>query len=150
MTAAHTVKETFCISFTFPEHEPREMDPHYHVFSAARRRLKRLGALKCWIDNADCRGAIELHHSLVEFSLANIVDVDHFRELYPEFHIEGDAAFLDWINSEGNLLPLCAMHHRGVLGIHSILYSGWVVQRFMKEGVTAPQRRTVSAVRSKK
>ena len=150
MTAAHEATETFRIVFSYPEHEPREDDPHYHVFNETRRRLKRLGALKCWIDNADCRGSIELHHSVVEFSLANIVDVDHFRALYPEFHIESDDAFLDWINSEGNCLPLCSWHHRGVCGIHSILYSGWVVQRFMKEGVAAPERKLPAVVRSKK
>ena len=150
MTAAHRTTETLRIEFFYPEHEAREHDPHYRVFDETRRRLKRLGALRCWIDNADCRGNIELHHSLVEFSLANIVDVDHFRVLYPEFHVESDEAFLDWINAEANLLPLCAFHHRGVCGIHSILYSGWVVQRFMKAGVAAPeQKRTVAAVRSK-
>ena len=152
MTAAHHTTQTLRIEFFYPEHAPRERDPHYHVFNETRRRLKRLGALKCWIDNADCRGSIELHHSLVEFSLANIVDVDHFRALYPEFHIESDAAFLDWINAEANLLPLCSLHHRGVLGIHSVLYSGWVVQRFMKAGVTPPERKltAIAVVRSKK
>ena len=141
MTAAHRTVETLRVEFYYPEHAPREADPHYHVFRETRRRLKRLGALKCWIDNADCRGEIELHHSLVEFSLANIVDVAHFRALYPEFQIASDDAFLDWINSEANCLPLCAQHHRGVLGIHSIHYSGWVAQRFMKAGVSPPERK---------
>jgi hypothetical protein len=152
MTAAHRTVETFRIACAYPEHEPRESDPHYHVFHETRRRLKRLGALKCWIDNADCQGNIELHHSLVEFSLANIVDVDHFRALYPEFHVESDDAFLDWINGEGNLLPLCSRHHVGILGIHTIHYPAWVVQRVMKAGVTAPEQKlpAVAVVRSKK
>lgn len=142
MTDAHTRTQRITIQYTYPAHEPRASDPHYRVFNAARRRLERLGALTCWIGNQDCsQEPIELHHSTVEFSLANIVDVQHFEQLYPEFHIVSDEDFLTWIEGEGNLLPLCPMHHRGVLGIHSISYPGWQVQRFMRAGVTAPERK---------
>jgi hypothetical protein len=142
MVKAHTTTQHLTLVEVFPDHSARTEDPHYHVFNETRRRLKRLGKLKCWIDNADCSpGPIELHHSLVEYSLANIVDVEHFRELYPEFGVEDDDSFLDWVNSEGNLLPLCVQHHRGVLGIHSVHYSGWIVQRVMKDGITPPERK---------
>lgn len=143
VTPAHTAKETESFLYTFPAHEPRESDPHYHAFNAARRRLEKLGALKCWIDNADCQGAIELHHAIVEFSLAQIVDVAHFEKLYPEFKIDDDEKFLTWINAEANLLPLCVQHHRGVIGVHSIHYPAWVVQRFMIQGITAPERKVM-------
>lgn len=141
LTPAHTITVHESIVEVFPAHEARESDPHYHAFSQARRRLERLGALKCWIGNADCSpGPIELHHSQVEFSLANIVDPEKFRTLYPEFHIESDDAFLDWIEGESNLLPLCVQHHRSHLGIHCIHYPAWVIQRVMKSGVVAPER----------
>ena len=128
---------------TYPAHEPRTTDPHYAVFNETRARLKKLGALTCWIDNADCDHAhpIELHHSSVEFALANIVDVAHFRQLYPDFGIADDAAFLDWVESEGNLLPLCKMHHTGILGIHTIHYPAWQLQRVMKAGIPVPERK---------
>ena len=143
MTEAHSTTEHLTLLQTFPAHEPRESDPHYHVFNETRARLKKLGALKCWIGNADCSldYPIELHHSTVEFALCNIVDVEHFRKLYPEFQIASDEAFLEWIEGEGNLLPLCKMHHVGILGIHTIHYPGWLVQRFMKAGVDAPERK---------
>jgi len=140
VTPAHEQRETETFIYSFPEHEAREDDPHYKAFDAAKRRLERLGKMKCWIDNADCHGNIELHHSVVEFALANIVDVTHFEQLYPEFKIENDEEFLTWIEGEGNLLPLCANHHRGVVGIHSIHYPAWLVQRVMKAGVGAPER----------
>jgi catechol 2,3-dioxygenase-like lactoylglutathione lyase family enzyme len=130
MTAAHTTKETLSVSFYFPEHEPRESDPHYHLFNAARARLKRLGKLACWRCGATER--IELHHALVEFSLANGVDVARFAALYPEFHVENDEDFLAFCESEGNLLALCRECHRGSQGIHSVVYSAWVVGRFWK------------------
>lgn len=143
MTDAHSVTEHLTLLQLYPEHIERQNDPHYHAFNAARNRLKRLGKLVCWINNADCdhEHPVELHHSTVEFALANIVDVAHFRELYPEFHIESDDAFLEWVESEGNLLPLCKMHHTGILGIHVIHYPGWLVQRFMKAGIQAPERK---------
>lgn len=142
MTKAHSVTEHLTLLQVFPEHEPRETDPHYAAFNRTRARLERLGKLQCWINNADCDHAhpIELHHATVEFSLVNIVDEAHFAQLYPEFHITDDESFLAWVESEGNLLPLCIQHHRGVLGIHTVHYPAWLVQRFMKAEVTAPER----------
>lgn len=146
MTDAHQSTQHLTLLDSFPAHEPRKTDPHYAAFNACRQRLKKLGKLQCWINNADCDHTrpIELHHSIVEFSLANIVDSKHFGELYPEFHVADDESFLTWIEGEGNLLPLCVVHHRGVLGIHSILYSPWLVQRFMKAGVTEPERKVTA------
>jgi hypothetical protein len=69
------------------------------------------------------------------------VDSAHFAELYPEFGITDDESFLAWCESQQNLLPLCAMHHRGVLGIHTIHYPAWIVQRELKAGVAAPERK---------
>jgi hypothetical protein len=141
VTGAHTATVHRTLIQTYPEHEPRESDPHYAAFDQTRRRLERLGALRCWINNADCcDGPIELHHSIVEFSLVNITDAARFRTLYPEFHLESDEAFLTWVNSEGNLLPLCREHHRGHLGIHSVTYPAWLAQRFMRSGTVAPER----------
>lgn len=143
MTAAHSTVIHRAILETFPSHEPRETDVHYHIFNETRARLKRLGKLVCWIGNADCDHThpIELHHDLVEFALAKIVDVDHFRQLYPEFGVESDEDFLAWVESEGNLLPLCKLHHTGILGIHVLSYPGWRPQRFMKAGALAPERK---------
>lgn len=145
ITAAHQQRETESFEYNFPAHEPRARDPHYAVFNATAARLRKLGSLKCWIGNADCQGGIELHHSTVEFSLANIVDEAHFAQLYPDFHVADDATFLAWVEGEGNLTPLCVMHHRGLLGIHTIHYPAWLVQRFMKNGIAPPERKIAPA-----
>ena len=121
-----------------PAHEPREADPHYGAFHAARARLSRLGALVCWIGNADCSaGPVELHHDKVEYSLANDVDVTKFDEAYG-LHLASDDDFLAYVEGEGNLLPLCSAHHRSHLGIHSIPDPLWVVQKYLKAGLAAP------------
>lgn len=144
MTDAHSVTKHLTIVEFYPNHESREGDPHYHLFEQTRTRLERLGKLVCWIGNADCQGGIELHHALVEFALANMVDVGRFADLYPEFHITSDDDFLAAIESEGGLLPLCVRHHRGDVGIHSILYNPWLVQRFKKSDAPLPAQKIVS------
>ena len=138
-TPAHEQRETIRLIVAYPEHLPRESDPHYKAFHEARKRLERLGALKCWIGNAECSpGPIELHHDKVEFSLIPDVDVSKFDEAYG-LHLTDDE-FLTYVEGEGNLLPLCAQHHRGHLGIHSLPYPFFVVQKYLKAGVAAPAR----------
>lgn len=139
LTAAHTEQLTIRIFIAYPEHAPRESDKHYRVFNETRERMKRLGLLKCWINNADCVGDIELHHSAVEYSLAQDVDISKFNEAYG-LHITDDSEFEDYINSEGGLLPICVFHHRSHGGIHALPQPLWVVQRFLRDGVTAPAR----------
>lgn len=142
MTDAHTETLTLRIVLAYPEHPPRAQDPHYHVFNETRERLKRLGALKCWVGNADCAGDIELHHNLIEDALINDVDRVKFALDHPQFRTDSDEEFLDLVQGEGNLLPLCRMHHIGALGIHCMPYSAWNVQKYLKDGVAAPGRKT--------
>lgn len=141
MTDAHTETEHLTLIDAWPAHEPRETDVHYHIFNATRARLARLGLLHCWIGNADCRGAVELHHDEVEFSLIEDVDVAKFMAAYPAYGVTDDESFKAWVEGEGNLLPLCAMHHRGIIGIHSIRYPAWKIQRVMKDGIVPPERK---------
>jgi hypothetical protein len=141
VVVAHAETVQLRIAVAYPAHEPREADPHYAAFHAARTRLARLGRLVCWIGNADCDHAhpVELHHDKVEFSLIQDVDPARFAEAYG-LHLADDAAFLDYVESEGNLLPLCVFHHRGHGGIHVLPYPWWVVQRYLRDGVAAPAR----------
>ena len=143
VTAAHTVTETERLVYEFPAHAPRDTDPYYHLFHDACERIRRLGHWKCWINNADCDVArpLEAHHAIVEFSLSADVDIEKFAVLYPEFGVVSDETFLDFVESEGNLTILCPFHHRGIAGIHTVHYSAWLVQRFMKAGIRPPERR---------
>ena len=138
MTEAHEQRTTLHIVECVPSHEPRETDPHYHVFNETRARLKKLGLLKCWIGNEDCAGQIELHHDKVEFSLANGVDISKFHEAFPEFTGKTDLEFFEWIEGEAGLLPLCRLHHIGVLGTHVLPGPLWLPQKFWKMGMVAP------------
>jgi len=107
VTAAHYQSTTIHIREAVPEHPPRVGDPHYKYFNQAKARLTKLGKMKCWVGNHECAGDLELHHSLVEYSLQEGVDISKFEELYPEFGLTSDEQFLEFIEGEGNLTVLC-------------------------------------------
>ncbi len=136
MIAAHVQRTTLHIVECVPPHEARAGDPHYASFRRARARLAANGLLRCWIGNADCAGEIELHHDKVEFSLQSGIDVAKLDQAFG-LHLD-DAAFADWVNSEGNLLPLCRLHHIGIQGIHVLPYPVWLPQKFYRDGMAAP------------
>lgn len=136
MAEAHVQHQAIHLTEYYPSHEPREGDPHYKLFNAARDRLKKLGKLVCW--RCGATEQIELHHSLIEFSLANGVDVATFEKDYPEFHITSDEEFAAFVESEGNLTPLCKRCHTGIEGIHCIPYPLWLAGRFWKPDAQRP------------
>ena len=96
-TPSHSQHVTYTVEEWFPAHLPRKNDPHYTIFNATRKRLKKLGKLVCWrcgIKDGDtllgddgkpttAKASIELHHSVVEYSLANAVNIAEFGTLYP-------------------------------------------------------------------
>jgi hypothetical protein len=135
-TPAHMQRQTDRFALYYPAHEPREKDPHYKAFEKARKRILA-GGVGCWICGA--KEHIELHHSEVEFAAATGVDLSKFEELYPQYAIESEEEFLAWVESEGNLLALCALHHRGPCsGIHHVPEPNWKLQRFWKDGIPPP------------
>jgi hypothetical protein len=93
VTVAHfqTVTLNTRLREWIPEHEPRERDPHYKLFHAAKRRMRELD-IPCWrcgvryedlvakgepATEANPLGAyqLEAHHADLEFSLLNAIDI---------------------------------------------------------------------------
>lgn len=146
LTPAHSMIVHLTIIEYYPSHEPRENDSHYPLFNAARKRLKKAGKLICW--RCGTTENIQLHHALVEFALANGVDIEKFGHLYPELLTEiSDEAFAALVESEGNLMPLCQPCHTGEQGIHVLPYPAWIAGRFWKAGQPAPgQKYTVQTI----
>lgn len=141
ITPAHTQKVHLDILEFFPDHEPRESDPHYHLFNDARAKLKAAGKWVCWAcgkTEAQVGSPLEAHHSTIEFALANGVDVLKFKERFPEFNVSTDEELFAFVEGESNLTILCTDHHRGLHGIHSLPYPCWVAQAFWKDGLPAP------------
>lgn len=136
MTAAHDQATTLHILAHVPEHEPRESDPHYHLFEAAKRRLKAQGLWHCVINDDLCGGTPELHHSHVEFSQINATD-PHKIEQALGLHFANDEEFQAWVESPGNLEVLCSNHHRTHYGVHVIPSALWEALRWHRAGQPA-------------
>ena len=137
-TPAHEQVVTIRLLERWPAHEPRESDPHYKAFRAAKARMKKAGLLVCNVDSTYHHGVIELHHALVEFAHVNDVDLLKFNKLYG-LDLTDDQ-FRDFVegapgpNGENALEPLCALHHRGQEGIHSLDGPSWNAMRVSKSG----------------
>lgn len=133
MTAEHDQRLTLHLVTHVPEHEPREDDPHYHLFEQVKARMKRQGLWQCVINDDYCGGNVELHHSHIEFSQTNAVDFDRLNSQLG-LSIDSDDEFQEWIESPGNLEPLCAVHHRTHFGVHVIPGPLWEPLRYRKKG----------------
>lgn len=136
MTDAHKEQLNLHLAVSTPEHEPRESDPHYHLFNQAKARIKKQGLWKCIINDDLCSGGPELHHSHIEFSQVNNMDQNKIEQAFG-VHFENDEEFQAWIESPGNLEVLCEAHHRTTFGIHAIPDPLWQAIRFRKNGTQA-------------
>lgn len=124
----------------YPPHEPRKASPEY---GRTHRRLVVELDEPCWIcgirhsDVAEIpdpaerrRWQLETHHDELEWAAANGVDLTLITRDFPAI-LNNPARLRDWLDSEGNMLVLCATHHRGArTGIHSITYPAWKLQRW--------------------
>lgn len=145
----HVERRTLHELAHYPEHGPRETDPHYKVFHAARHHLIDVLGVGCWIGGATkaqieaglpqghrCHGStgLEAHHSVAEFAGLNAVDWRKVARDFPHLDIHSDEDFLRAAESEGGLMILCSVHHRGgQAGIHSITYPVWSLDRVARD-----------------
>lgn len=138
---AHDQRVTNRYTISYPQHEPREGDPHYRDFRAFHDRTRRDPALyRCqWAvrvqDATSCSsGPLELHHSHIEFALAAGVDLRHLAAVYPG--VDNPEEVGAWVESAANLLWLCARHHRATdAGIHHLSASDYEASAFLQRGV---------------
>lgn len=137
MTDTHDQRTTVHLLEHVEAHEPRETDPHYALFAAAKHRIQAAGLMKCAIPDCTFPGPMELHHDKVEFSEQGGVDLGKFNEYYG-LHLADDEAFKAYIEGEGNLEVLCSTHHRTRLGIHELPGPFWNALRVWKDGLPPP------------
>jgi hypothetical protein len=134
MTDAHDQKINHSYLVHYPPHPERKSDPHYADFNAYRRRTKKTA--KCAVgrhrdDYSECAGILELHHSMVEFSLQNGVDLAWLEKDYPGISSPDEVGA--WVESADNLLWLCTMHHRGHRGVHVLSASDYEAIKYVRD-----------------
>lgn len=134
VTRAHDQRMTVHIVTQVPEHEPQPGDPHYDLMQKAKARLKRQGLWRCAINDDYCGGEIEVHHTHIEAMPNGYVDLKKVNEGLG-LHLDSDADFQEWIESPGNLEPLCVVHHRTHYGVHVLPHPLWEPLRYRKANV---------------
>lgn len=98
--------------------------------------MQAQGLLKCAISGCTYPGPIELHHSIIEFSLQGGVDVAKLDEV---FGLKlTDADFKVWVESPGNLEALCPTHHRTHMGVHVLPEPFWNAVRVWRSDMQPP------------
>lgn len=154
---AHKQKFTHRYMVVYPDHQPRESDPHYRDFHEYRRRHVANALCDFAADRGgdtsecDLNHPLELHHAVIEFAmLGNLQDIDGDGDLdldptsavdlkilaadYPGIDTPEEVG--DWINSADNLVFLCRKHHRGAGGVHSAAYADYVASQYVRGLIT--------------
>ena len=133
MTEAHDQKTTHSYLMHFPEHPAREDDPHYKDFEHYRNQTKDTAQCRFAVetgDSSECLGGLELHHTHVEFSLQNGVDLSRLEHLYPGISDPNEVGA--WVETADNLEWLCAFHHRGHGGVHTAAAADFEASKWVK------------------
>lgn len=140
---AHTQVSAHRYLMHYPEHPARKDDPHYVDFEAYRKKTKPTA--KCAVglhrnDFSECQGELELHHSHVEFSLQNGVNLKWLEVDYPG--ISDPSTVGAWVESANNLEWLCEWHHRGASGVHTATASDFEAEKYVNKLITAASKKT--------
>lgn len=144
MTDAHPVSRTLHETIYYPDHDPRTASAEYR---ATHHHLIDVLDEPCWVcgvrkstlgdpaQNPHGATQLETHHAFVEWALCNAVDPAKILADFPAMGAADDEHLRAWLDSEGQMLVVCDVHHRhGLYGIHSVTYPAWVVQRRLKDG----------------
>jgi hypothetical protein len=124
IVAAHDQHVSRSYIVHYPEHGPRESDPHYADFHEYKRRRKAAGTYMCDFavdhrkgDTSECdlTAPLEAHHRIIEFAVMNAVDFALLEKDYPGVSKMTVGA---WVESAANLMLLCRACHRGPEGVH--------------------------------
>jgi len=138
VTAAHETKETHHYTVRFPEHPARADDPHYKDFNHIHTEWKKdpekwqcaIGKHRNDFSECDLEHPLELHHSHVEFSLQNGVDLTWLEPDYAGISNQDEVGA--WVESAENLQVLCIRHHRGHGGVHVASASDFEAEKYVR------------------
>lgn len=119
---------------SYPKHEPRRASAEYRK---VHRHLVYEMDAPCWVCGIrrSVGGAMETHHDHFEWASQNGLDLAKVTADWPA--ITDRQKLAEWVDSELNMLVLCAAHHRGkYTGIHEISYPAWLLQRYEGDAFT--------------
>jgi hypothetical protein len=121
----HEVRESIAVDFYYPDHPPRAESA---LFRRTKHHLINELDTPCWV--CGTKEAREVHHFHAEWADADGIDFDHMRILHPTFDWSTFTDPSDFIDSEYNMMVLCAKHHRlKDHGIHLVPFPIWIMAR---------------------
>lgn len=135
---AHDGAQTHHYVIHFPEHPARTADPHYKDFNHLHEAWKKdpekwqcaVGKRRGDFSECDLTKPLELHHSHIEFSLQNGVDLKWLEVDYPG--VSDPDQLGAWVESAANLEVLCVFHHRGPGGKHTAAFADFEAEQYVK------------------
>ena len=135
VTLAHDQSTTHNYLVHYPAHPARTTDPHYKDFNAYHRKTHDTAQCAVGVhrnDFSECSldKPMELHHSHIEFSLQNGVDLKWLEADYPG--VSDPDTVGAWVESAENLEWLCIFHHRGHGGKHTVAAADFEAERYVR------------------
>lgn len=140
--AEHIQRRTLHEVVITPDHVERTESPE---FRKSKERLRDDGHFKCRACGATEN--LQVHHFVIEWSLANIADWNKVKSFCEEWDPYGYGRLLKnqpmtSADDIRNMLVLCQAHHTGVdhenggsgTGIHEMSFPVWVVQLLARDG----------------
>lgn len=135
---AHDALQSHKYTIHFPAHPARAKDPHYVDFNHLHKAWKKdpekwqcaVGKHRGDFSECDLKKPLELHHSHVEFSLQNGVDLKWLEADYPGISNPDEVGA--WVESAANLEVLCVFHHRGAGGKHTAAYADFEAEMYIR------------------
>lgn len=135
VTPAHEQAVTHHYVIAYPDHFPRESDPHYADFRAYHRAHAHTA--KCAIgehrgdfSECDAEHPLELHHQHIEFALQNGVDLKWLEVDYPGVSNADEVGA--WVESGANFVWYCRWHHRGHGGVHVAAAADFEAEKYVR------------------
>jgi hypothetical protein len=133
--AAHTEPVTHHYQIRYPDHFPRETDPHYVDFNAFHRAHH--ATAKCAVgehrnDYSECdeSAPMELHHAHIEFALQNGVNLAWLEVDYPGVSSADEVGA--WVETGANFVWYCVFHHRGHGGAHVASAADFEAEKYVR------------------
>lgn len=123
-----TLHRTLDELVAYPPHDRRQASATYR--RTHRHLIYELDA-PCWVCGVrrSQGGQLETHHFHFEWAAQNGLELAKVTADWPA--ITDRRALAEWIDSEQNMLVLCAVHHRcSFRGVHMISYPAWLLQRY--------------------
>jgi len=135
MVDKHDQKVTHSYVVHYPDHPERAKDPHYKDFNHYREKTKATAQCSVGLhrnDFSECSldKPLELHHTHIEFSLQNGVDLKWLEVDYPG--VSDPNTVGAWVESANNLEWLCEFHHRGHGGVHVSAASDYEAEKYIR------------------